>query len=637
MHVDASLRDEAIAAFALPDVRRGPSWQVSRTNCLALTCDAMGQRYAMLDRAGALVVRRIEDNHELQRLEIQHPCSDCFTRLAFSPDGRFLVKVAEVQPPLLWSLENGEAVLLNAPEGGSSPTFSADSRFLALAAGDEVYRFDLATGRQVNRWKTAGHIHALQFHPSDHRIAVSYKEGPWISVYDAADGRELAQLEVGVGWRMVVSWHPDGRHLAVGSTSLGIQIWDAEAQRSVASLVSHAPEVDFLTFHPSGNWLASWTWDGVMDLWEPATGRQAMQIPLTAELQFSRDGRWLGFFWSSEERAQLLELVLPQDYFTLQDDSRAGRKTYNACSVSPDDRWLAVAMEDGVQVWDLAGRRKVALLPAGENQTVVFEADGRALWTCAADLGLQRWPCDQLGANGSEPRLGPPQRIELPIAPTRVVSDGATRTLAIISKATGQAVVVDLTNRSPRRVAFEHPVADFIALSPDAKWLATSGWHSERCRLWNTESGELVKDWVVGVETRVGFSPDSRELVVARGSEFHFLSIDTLATSRRLKREIGLYPGNVAFSPDGKLMAMEMAPAVIHLKEASTGRTVAQLEDPFGDRSSMLSFSHEGTRLIVLSSYASAIHVWNLRGIRSRLKEIGLDWDWPEFTTRPKE
>ena len=81
-----------------------------------------------------------------------------------------------------------------------------------------------------------------------------------------------------------------------------------------------------------------------------------------------------------------------------------------------------------------------------------------------------------------------------------------------------------------------------------------------------------------------------------------------------------------------ELMAMEMAPAVIHLKEVSTGRTVAQLEDPFGDRSNMISFTHEGTKLIVLSTYASAIHVWDLRAIRSHLRPLGLDWDWPGFS-----
>jgi hypothetical protein len=78
-------------------------------------------------------------------------------------------------------------------------------------------------------------------------------------------------------------------------------------------------------------------------------------------------------------------------------------------------------------------------------------------------------------------------------------------------------------------------------------------------------------------------------------------------------------------------MAMEMAPGVIHLKEVSTGRTVAQLEDPFGDRSNLILFTHDGTRLVVLSTYASAVHVWDLRAIRARLKVMNLDWDWPEY------
>ena len=253
------------------------------------------------------------------------------------------------------------------------------------------------------------------------------------------------------------------------------------------------------------------------------------------------------------------------------------------------------------------------------------------MWTCGTNYGLQRWPIQPSATNSSELLLGPPRRIELPFAPHRLASDQAVQKLAIVSKAAGQALVLDLATQSPLGVLVSHPMADFVALSPDAKWLATSGWHSDRAQLWNLQTGKLAQDWVVGLETKVAFTPDSRELIVERGSEFHFVKVETLETSRRLRREIGLYPGNVAFSPDGKLMAMEMAPAVIHLKEVSTGRTVAQLEDPFGDRSNMISFTHDGTRLVVLSTYASAIHVWDLRAIRSRLKPMGLDWDWPEF------
>jgi hypothetical protein len=91
----------------------------------------------------------------------------------------------------------------------------------------------------------------------------------------------------------------------------------------------------------------------------------------------------------------------------------------------------------------------------------------------------------------------------------------------------------------------------------------------------------------------------------------------------------------VAFSPDGKLMALEMAPAVIHLKEVATGRTVARFEDPFGDRATWQGFTPDGTRLVVVAMYARAIHVWDLRAIRTRLKEMNLDWAWDEFPPAP--
>src|SRR5262249_53920483 len=102
----------------------------------------------------------------------------------------------------------------------------------------------------------------------------------------------------------------------------------------------------------------------------------------------------------------------------------------------------------------------------------------------------------------------------------------------------------------------------------------------------------------------------------------------TLRPIRRLRRDVALYPGQVAFAPGGRLMALEMAPAVIHLKEVGTGRTVARLEDPHGDRSGWLGFTPDGARLVVVASYARAVHVWDLRAIRARLKAMGLDWKW---------
>jgi len=78
-------------------------------------------------------------------------------------------------------------------------------------------------------------------------------------------------------------------------------------------------------------------------------------------------------------------------------------------------------------------------------------------------------------------------------------------------------------------------------------------------------------------------------------------------------------------------MALEMASGVIHLIEASSGRTVARLTDPHGDRASWQAFTPDCTRLVTVAGLASAVHIWDLRAIRMRLKMMNLDWDWPEF------
>src|SRR5262249_52155893 len=93
-----------------------------------------------------------------------------------------------------------------------------------------------------------------------------------------------------------------------------------------------------------------------------------------------------------------------------------------------------------------------------------------------------------------------------------------------------------------------------------------------------------------------------------------------------------LYPGLVSFSPDGGLLALELAPGVIDLRDAATGRVVARLEDPFGDRSTSIYFTPAGTELVAVARFSKAVHVWDLRAIRVRVKAMGLDWDWPEYS-----
>ena len=203
--------------------------------------------------------------------------------------------------------------------------------------------------------------------------------------------------------------------------------------------------------------------------------------------------------------------------------------------------------------------------------------------------------------------------------------------LAVASEADGAGLVLDLGEKSTLGKPFAHPRASTVALSQDGRWVASCGWHSDLVRLWNAKTGTLVHEWIPGVSNEVFFTPDSHSLIICHSDAFTFWDVNTLQPIRRLAREVAMNPGHVAFSPNGALMALEMSPAVIHLKEVASGRLVAKLEDPHGDRAGWISFTPNGTQLVVAAPYANAIHVWDLRIMRQRLKGMGLDWEWPDF------
>jgi WD40 repeat protein len=240
-----------------------------------------------------------------------------------------------------------------------------------------------------------------------------------------------------------------------------------------------------------------------------------------------------------------------------------------------------------------------------------------------------RWPISG-DTNGRELHLGPPKQLSpLPHASFARSPDG--HAVGVATQSSGVSKIIDLATGAVRCELPPHSNGRIQALSSDGRWAASSGWHSDRVRLWDALTGERVYEWLAGKQTVVQFTPDSRTLIILRGDEFSFWDVKTLQPTHRLRREVGLYPGHVAFSPDGKLMALELAPAVIDLIDTATFRTIARLEDPHGDRSKWQGFTPDGTQLVVVTDHAKAIHIWNLRAIRARLKEMNLDWDWPVF------
>lgn len=622
---DERLRDEATAAMALPDIRPVPSRMAFPHSTPCWDIDGEYRTYARAEEVGGISIRTVSDDREIRTIRTE----PVICRLIhLSPDGTHVIRTENDNKLRMWRVSDGKEMLKAPPEQVIHHVFSPDGRQLIVTQSGILIRYDVTTGEERNRWPLPEKVNvfSLAFHPDHRKIAVGYFETNFVSLYDSANGKQLGQLSLGEKTQRSVAWHPDGKRLAIG-TYQAIQIWDIQAERKLMDLQGHMQQVATLDFHPQGDLLASRSWDGDLRLWDVTTGKSLMRLPLMCHPHFSRDGRWLGTIQRGET-AQLLEVTPAHEYRTLVSESWRGD---NKTDLSPDGTLLAVDMgTSGVHVWNVSAGNRIAVLPAG---IPLFHPSGQELLLFDQE-GLHRHLIsvgkDELGRTGLRIQLAPSRTMPLLTTPLSVARQGMGSLMAMVSEDKGMVWLIDLAKESLIIRSMQHRYVAYVAISPDGKWIATSGWHSLHVRLWNAETAELVHEWPL-FQASIQFTPDSRTLVVGQGDAFGFYDVISGKLLLRQGREAGLYPGHVAFAPKMNLMAMEMAPGIVHLKEISTGKTVAKLEDPHGDRSSWLGFTSDESQLVVVAHHAQAIHVWNLRAIRQRLKSMKLDWDWPEY------
>ena len=98
-----------------------------------------------------------------------------------------------------------------------------------------------------------------------------------VKVWDAATGREAFSCDFtdgGIVWDAAFS--PDGKRLAACADK-GIRIWDVASRATQATWPSDSKASQGLAFSPDGNRLATGGLEGMVELWDTATG-QKVQI-----------------------------------------------------------------------------------------------------------------------------------------------------------------------------------------------------------------------------------------------------------------------------------------------------------------------------------------------------------------------
>jgi WD40 repeat protein len=398
----------------------------------------------------------------------------------------------------------------------------------------------------------------------------------------------------------------------------GIYLWNFAAG-AVAEVLTGHEATAFPVFAPTGDLLASSSWDGTVRLWHPS-GRQIASMSGN-QVFVGRDGRLVVRHGT---RLALLHVGQGPECRSLDDH---GAKVFTQLlAIEPRSRVLVSAGATGIHLWDLARGSVLSRVP-GNIHSVAFSPDGRHVLT-AGPTQADRWP-SRWHSDGTRLELGPPEKIATPVprpAHWSVLSADARFLTATTSLQTAQ--VVDLKTGAVQCRLQAGGRLTRIAISADQRWAASGSWHGVEALVWDFRSGAVVRrfphEFGLG-HSYVAFSPNSNWFVLCLGSEYRLVEPGSWSTRWRVNRDQQLdLPGPVAFSPDGRLVALTRTLQVVTLVDLDTGVEVAQLSSPHRATIAEMCFSPDGRYLVAGGD--NAIHVWDVLGIRRRLVDLGLDW-----------
>src|SRR5262249_35755677 len=146
-----------------------------------------------------------------------------------------------------------------------------------------------------------------------------------------------------------------------------------------------------------------------------------------------------------------------------------------------------------------------------------------------------------------------------------------------------------------------------IALSPDGRMAATGCLNGSLVRVWDAQSGAPLRDLPLG-SSRVAFSPDGRRLLTTSNG----LELWSTDDWRPLWKGAGISLSAHAFSPDGRLVAVDSGAGQVVLYTTADGRTIARLNDPYPAALHTLAIGPDGECLAGISRDLQQLFVWDL-------------------------
>jgi RNA polymerase sigma factor (sigma-70 family) len=589
------------------------------------------------------------------------PSDRFYRRIAFSPDGTrlactctLLAHGREKDKVQIWDLSRENESCDFDAENVYSLGWSADNKPWAVLLGKQaIVLRELATGKERRFMAKdlplpARGLSACAYAAERNLLAAPDAKGA-LHVWDSATGKTRCTLKPRGDYVFSLAISPDGRTLA----SLGydvefkyaVQLWDLATGKAVRSLAGDQKFLAAVVFSPDGKTLATVGHQDVR-FWDMVNGQERSRTKgdqsFGQAVAFSTDGRTLATVETYSGTIHRWDVATGT---RKPEPVGHGNKPYQV-AYSPDGRRVATGgSEDGtIYVWDPAtGKSLTRIHRGGWVGACAFSADGRSLFSCWTDDKL----CVSDVAGGQELfalKLEDPDRPDTEQSGAYLYLSDDRKTLVALSyyeAKKGGGFIPELLvtgwDTTTRKQLFRRRRGrnDFsMAVSVDAKMLAVSqgggpGAMAKEApgtgpmRLEDLATGKHILTFpkIKGQTWPLDFSPDGRLMASFTGDgESQTLRVWEVATASEVLAIRTVLNSRVAFSPDGRIMAMSAPKQEILLWDLRKGQKVRRLHG-FGADVTSLAFSPDGRRLVSGLS-DSTLLVWDVARQAVKPKEL---------------
>jgi WD40 repeat protein/DNA-binding SARP family transcriptional activator len=395
------------------------------------------------------------------------------------------------------------------------------------------------------------------------------------------------------------------------ATGVAIRVIDTKASDRQSDLFPDTNmDVWSVRFSPDGSQLATTGEDGMVRIWDAATGEELIAVQAHTEsgqdLAYAPDGSVV--YSAGDDGIVVVVDALSGSHRGDRFPHSTGLRSLDIDSAGT--RMVTGAVDGSAVLWDLRSRNALAVMGGHDGlvNDVSFDRAGRLVATAGQDGTIQLWDTEPSAgvtvidghARGDG---GVPQKRVLSLA---FHPDG---TLLVTGSADGTAGVWDTRDGSQvhRFVTGEDHVRD-VAISPDGQIVAT-GLESGKVRLWDTNTGAAVDDFDVPDKVRgLAFTSDGNRIVAgAFGAVVSVYDLQARATIG----SIAAHPSNtrqLALSSSGTL-AVAGGDGLTQVWTMDTGELVADIPGHGGEVRRVV-FSLDGS-MMATSSSDGVVKVWD--------------------------